>query len=539
MSVKMKKLIYSISFTLISCCAFCTSCSQNESYTEDLDDIANNDTISNDSINGYRIYEYDVETAASSYTTPIDILGWKYKKAYFDNKGILITSATGDFGANDTIMIHSDLYQSRVLLYTNENNDIYRVFDGEYLLDIHYQDNTDYTIFCFKEECDSILFSIDFESDELSSAAATRGVKGGKTLHKTLDELMRKYDRLGKSETFEKEHPFYSYLIDNAKLDAPVEAAKSLANTLAEIDSNPELHNQKILLNSLEILGDVVGVFGTAVGGTLSGGALWAALGINIASLVGDCNSLVNEIFPSNELYDRYKEYYKEKYGVYFYTKDATNITSTNATLNGTFYCAKNIGRTYFRYWKFLDDTTTIKEIDANINGNSLSASISDLSPNTEYIYYTVYECIVDGMTFRYVSDDCSNFETLPTTYKFRFIAKSSSSKFPDADGLLSVNSEDYFRCNIKGYTIEYSKDGDLKHVWEENTTSKLLISVVYDTRNAYGGEIRVLYFYSNSPFNVWLSPYEEVIYTVSSYYPCINRGNKVKSDVKVRLEKL
>lgn len=164
--------------------------------------------------------------------------------------------------------------------------------------------------------------------------------------------------------------------------------------------------------------------------------------------------------------------------------------------------------------------------------------SLSGLTPDTEY-YYKSY--ILAGDT--YIYGDTESFRTLPKTYKFRFIAKSSSGRFPSVDETFSVESEDYFFCDIKGYSIEYSKDKDLEHAWDEDKKSKLRVSIADDNRNfdsgAYqGGDMYVLWFYSNS-FNTWFSPSLEVIYMVWASPVRRNKGKDIESNVRVKLEKL
>ena len=87
------------------------------------------------------------------------------------------------------------------------------------------------------------------------------------------------------------------------------------------------------------------------------------------------------------------------------------------------------------------------------------------------------------------------------------------------------------------------SKDKDLEHAWDEDKKSKLRVSIADDNRNfdtgAYqGGDMYVLWFYSNS-FNTWFSPSLEVIYMVWASPVRRNKGKDIESNVKIMLEKL
>ena len=143
----------------------------------------------------------------------------------------------------------------------------------------------------------------------------------------------------------------------------------------------------------------------------------------------------------------------------------------------------------------------------------------------------------------QYIYGERMNFSTLPKQFKFRFIAESSSSRFPDVNKTFTVESEDYFYRDIEDYSIEYSKEGDLEHAWDETKKSKIRICVADDTRNFdygtyQGGDLLELWLYSNS-FNEWFSPSLEVVYTVGASPVQRNEGENIQNHVKVKLEKL
>lgn len=54
-----------------------------------------------------------------------------FKKAYIDNRASLIASRTGNFYANDTILFASAYNNIKFLLFTGENGQVTRYFDGE------------------------------------------------------------------------------------------------------------------------------------------------------------------------------------------------------------------------------------------------------------------------------------------------------------------------------------------------------------------------------------------------------------------------
>lgn len=357
-------------------------------------------TDADDMVGRYRIYEYEVSPTDSIYSV--------YKKAYFDNRALLMTSKTGEFGANDTIMIHSEFYGGSLLMFTDDGGNICRVFDGEYMLDIITHEDGSSTVHLFGESSDTILATLELPVDLFEKYSYTRAVSVS-SLQKALKGFVRKFNE----DIVPQLKP---YLKEKAATTLLINGAEWLSEALTDIESDPNYRNKVIVIDGVQVVGDLAGIGLTALGGALTGGALWAALGIETGMLMADFHELMTDCLPSNEVEENYKKYYEQEYGLMLYTQPAVDVTETSATLNGNVYTADGIkGNVSFRLWDYKGDDV---EIDATITGSdsnykySFSAQVENLEPDTEYVYWVQYTCTINGITFYYFSDDYAEFRT-------------------------------------------------------------------------------------------------------------------------------
>lgn len=384
--------------------------------------LANIDTITfegvdlgmdaDDMVGQYRIYEYEVSPTDSIYSV--------YKKAYFDNRALLMTSKTGEFGANDTIMIHSEFYGGSLLMFTDDDGNICRVFDGKYMLDIITHEDGSSTVHLFGESSDTILATLELPVDLFEKYSYTRAVSVSSVLNPLLNALKGFYKKCkaieARSQAFEKEHPIKSYLIEQGVSTLLVEGTVKLGEVLTDIESDPNYRNKLILIDGVQIVEDLVGIGITALGGTLTGGALWGALGFEVSMLTADFIGLMENVCPSSEVRENYKKYYEQKYRLKLDIQEAVDVTETSATLNGNVYTADGIkGNVSFFLWDYKGGEF---EINATITGSdnnykySFSAQVENLKPDTEYVYWVRYTCTINGITFYYSSDDYVEFRT-------------------------------------------------------------------------------------------------------------------------------
>jgi len=357
-------------------------------------------TDADDMVGRYRIYEYEVSPTDSIYSV--------YKKAYFDNRALLMTSKTGEFGANDTIMIHSEFYGGSLLMFTDDGGNICRVFDGEYMLDIITHEDGSSTVHLFGESSDSIIATLELPVDLFEKYSYTRAVSV-KSLLNALEGFARKFNE----DIVPQLKP---YLKEKAATTLLINGAEWLSEALTDIESDPNYRNKVIVIDGVQVVGDLAGIGLTALGGALTGGALWAALGIETGMLMADFHELMTDCLPSNEVKENYKKYYEQEYGLMLYTQPAVDVTETSATLNGNVYTADGIkGNVSFFLWDYKGHEV---EINATITGSdnnykySFSAQVENLEPDTEYVYWIWYTCTINGMTFYYSSDNSVEFRT-------------------------------------------------------------------------------------------------------------------------------
>lgn len=368
-------------------------------------------TDADDMVGRYRIYEYEVSPTDSIYSV--------YKKAYFDNRALLMTSKTGEFGANDTIMIHSEFYGGSLLMFTDDGGNICRVFDGEYMLDIITHEDGSSTVHLFGESSDTILATLELPVDLFEKYSYTRAVSVS-SLQKALKGFVKKYNEIGERLagilTEEEKVQLAGYFKGKLITTILVNGAEWLVEVLTDIESDPNYRNRIILIDGVQVVGDLAGIGFTALGGALTGGALWAALGIEVGLLMADFGELLEDTSLSSEVRENYEKYYEQKYGLMLNTQPAVDVTETGATLNGNVYTADGIkGNVSFRLWDYKGDAV---EVDATITGSdgnykySFSAQVENLKPNTEYVYWIRYTCTINGMTFYYSSDNSVEFWT-------------------------------------------------------------------------------------------------------------------------------
>lgn len=369
-------------------------------------------TDADDMVGRYRIYEYEVSPTDSIYSV--------YKKAYFDNRALLMTSKTGEFGANDTIMIHSEFYGGSLLMFTDDDGNICRVFDGEYMLDIITHEDGSSTVHLFGESSDTILATLELPVDLFEKYSYTRAVSVSSVLNPFLNALegfTKKYKEIrAQYQAFAKEHPVKNYWMRQAGTTLLVNGAEWLVEVLTDIESDPNYRNRVLLFDGVQVVGDLVGIGITALGGTLTGGALWAALGYECGTLMADFHELMTDCLPSSEVEENYKKYYEQKYRLKLDTQEAVDVTETSATLNGNVYTADGIkGNVSFFLWDYKGGEF---EINATITGSdsnykySFSAQVENLKPDTEYVYWVRYTCTINGITFYYSTDDYVEFRT-------------------------------------------------------------------------------------------------------------------------------
>jgi len=430
-------------------------------------------TDADDMVGQYRIYEYEVSPTDSIYSV--------YKKAYFDNRALLMTSKTGEFGANDTIMIHSEFYGGSLLMFTDDDGNICRVFDGEYMLDIITHEDGSSTVHLFGESSDSILATLELPVDLFEKYSYTRAVSVSPVLNPFLNALegfTKKYKEIrAQYQAFAKEHPVKNYWMRQAGTTLLVNGAEWLVEVLTDIESDPNYRNRVLLFDGVQVVGDLVGIGITALGGTLTGGALWAALGYECGTLMADFHELMTDCLPSNEVEENYKKYYEQKYRLKLDIQEAVDVTETSATLNGNVYTADGIkGNVSFFLWDYKGHEV---EIDATITGSdnnykySFSAQVENLEPDTEYVYWVRYTCTINGMTFFYSTDDYVEFRTKekpvePTPgeaidlgLSVKWASHNVGASSPEGYGGYYAWGETEEKSNYAAYTYKYWSDRD------------------------------------------------------------------------------
>ena len=334
------------------------------------------------------------ETSGEYRLYDLDLGDQEFKRALMDNRSFCIASKNGDFGANDTIYVSSVYNDVKAIMYTDSQGRVSRYFDGENYFILDYKIDGTVDLIDFTEENRVTIRNMAYPE--------TRGVlssKWSKRLKIFADEL--------------------EGYCDGKRLSNRLEMIQNLADILDNIESNPELHNQRVTLGWLTIASDLVGLSASLFSVMPSGGLTIPIIALQLADFYSDIQALIEEIYPDSRVKDKYKDYYANKYGISATTLPAVDVNSTSATLIGLLGSGDGLkGDLHFVlsevYGKEYDYVTPEYEEFAT-NQFSVEAKVGDLTPDTWYMYYLEYKCTVDGLTFRY-SKEALDFTTLKPT---------------------------------------------------------------------------------------------------------------------------
>lgn len=281
-------------------------------YTLQADSILDikmeNAVPSLDNFGDYRLYEFDFDTLA-------------IKKVYVDNRASLCASYNGDFGSNDTIVFISGYNGIAWQFITDEEGRIRQFFDGNNLFFVDY-------------EMDSGLNYIEFTND---------GYVEYYVEDNSYSRLYSKSYRnaawsLRIAEFFSKNEKFInglSKLSKDRKKDIGLSIGASVITkflyNIGELDKNPELRNQCLLVDVASLGLDAWGVWSSlcaAAGMTVAAYAMpelllvpafdaalltsYAAFGVSLTSLGMRMSSLYKDLFPSKKQMEVYRDYYKQ-----------------------------------------------------------------------------------------------------------------------------------------------------------------------------------------------------------------------------------
>ena len=332
-----------------------------------IDRIAIEDGLITDSFIGdYRIYEGAFENLP-------------YKYAIVDTRACLFASKNGDFGVNDTILYASVYNNENKLFMTDANGRIQKVFDGNNLLWLSYVEDTLQGILKLTPEGDVT---------ELPNIVDSVLMNNNRHHISAKDVSLCASDFLNK-----------------------IGSVNNLANNYIQAKNNPELHGLVLLGDGLSIGADLIGVGAALLGGPIS----WWKIGMGVAELGADVYNFMEDLYPSSEQMEKFKKYYQDRYGITIKTLDAKNVTSTKADIYGTFTSSNGIkGNLYFILQELFEDGKTIHGNSELVTSQSyiVEGNANNLKPSTDYYYYLIYECEINGLTFRYDSDNYTEFTT-------------------------------------------------------------------------------------------------------------------------------
>ena len=350
----------------------------------------------------YRIYEFNYENE-------------RIKKIYLDNAGMLCSSATGEFGANDTIQFMSS-NSSPLLLTTDDNGNLESIYIEDHLLHFYYDDNGDADIIEISKSDITIHQVTNLIDNRVQS---TRGL--AKQLYSKAFKGMKKFQDFLKTK--EGKELIYKAQIELLSPLLEKYVYSDLTQLVDEINNNPDFHYLRLIRDGLIIVDDIASIAGL-VGVTIAsdGAALPISGPLLLFTLDGynkHFEEFLNELIPDSDRMKKYADYYKKKYGINLSIFDPDNISPQKLTLHGGLLTQdgqngeNRKGNAYFYYWVMGNESRYKEEAkykELSVGTYQLSLEIP-VESGTDYFASVIYEFKIKGLNLK-ISSETITFKT-------------------------------------------------------------------------------------------------------------------------------
>ena len=385
----------------------------------------------------YRIYEFNYENE-------------RIKKIYLDNAGMLCSSATGEFGANDTIQFMSS-NSSPLLLTTDDNGNLESIYIEDHLLHFYYDDNGDADIIEISKSDITIHQVTNLIDNRVQS---TRGL--AKQLYSKAFKGMKKFQDFLKTK--EGKELIYKAQIELLSPLLEKYVYSDLTQLVDEINNNPDFHYLRLIRDGLIIVDDIASIAGL-VGVTIAsdGAALPISGPLLLFTLDGynkHFEEFLNELIPDSDRMKKYADYYKKKYGINLSIFDPDNISPQKLTLHGGLLTQdgqngeNRKGNAYFYYWVMGNESRYKEEAkykELSVGTYQLSLEIP-VESGTDYFASIIYEIKIKGLNLKISSETITfktPYELSPTIMDF----KQTGSEY----------KKDAFTNNDKKYSYKFN----------------------------------------------------------------------------------
>ena len=338
-------------------------------------------TIDEDTVVNYRIYEFNIDDSA-----------YPFRKIIVDNRASLLVSTNGTFDRDDTVLIYSAYYGVQMFCILDSLGRIRELYDTSNLLLF------DYT----EDSCNIVVFNkTDSSWQELTIALDVRDTRpvAGKNLIRKLFRLRGTawHDLAGLGLSFAG-----NMIWSNVEM-------------MRDAYDRPDNYAGRIGVDIAGIIRDGIGVGASIAGEPFTGGLSTTVLALSTKSLFDDFKGLVNDIFPDDERMQRYKDYYRNHYGITLALQPVEILGSCGAVLSANLYTSsKNLGNVGFHVLQtnpFDADNSFVyrsDRIDTIALGHyKLGTVVFGLTPNTEYNCSILdYSININGLKLTYLESD-------------------------------------------------------------------------------------------------------------------------------------
>lgn len=345
-------------------------------------------TIDEDTVVNYRIYEFNIDDSA-----------YPFRKIIVDNRASLLVSTNGTFDGDDTVLIYSAYYGVQMFCILDSLGRIRELYDTANLVLFDYtEDSCNMVVF---ERYDSIWQELTTPFDVRDTRPIAKDLRSA--VASFLDYLFRLSGTEGR---------------DLMGLGLGFVGNKIMSNVemMRDAYDRPDNYAGRIGVDIAGIIRDGIGVGASVAGEPFTGGLSTTVLALSTKSLFDDFKGLVNDMFPDDERMQRYKDYYRDHYGIALALQPVEVLGSCGAVLSANLYTSsKNLGNVGFHVLQtnpFDADNSFVyrsDRIDTIAPGRyKLGTVVSGLTPNTEYNCSILdYSININGLKLTFfVSDD-------------------------------------------------------------------------------------------------------------------------------------
>lgn len=349
--------------------------------------------IEDDTAINYRSYEFNLDESQP------------FRKLIIDNRTMTYASRNGSFNINDTVIIMSEFNHIKMACTTDSLGRIQEIImdTNLFIYFDYYGDSCSMVLF---PKVDSVWIRLDTCITGVIDSSKSVAKSCLKQLSKTLDWMKSKWPKIR-----EWTMSYSDRDRENLNYALHVNIANDFLRSQMALWESPEFRPGRIIVDGLFVVRDIIEIMAGCLLEAPSGGLSTALVVASCISLCNDMWAMMEDWMPTSDRMDQYLQYLIDRYGLYFQTNAATDISSCGAVLHGSVWSTRNFNGTADFHLQNYDDLSNA-DIIAAVNDNADSpdgyyhnfhAIASGLESGAEYVYSVFsYKFNCGGLKFRY-----------------------------------------------------------------------------------------------------------------------------------------